>query len=93
MVFSLKKKSGILKKVTDAISMNTKYKSIFLAWGIWQLVREIRPLGHSIGNYLEVIYAHLTRYAETNPRCSKKFNILKIKLKKVKIITYQTSDK
>lgn len=83
MVFSLKKKnSGILKKVTDAISMNTKYKSIFLALaGIWQLIREIRRLGHSRVNYLKIIYAHLTPYAETNPRCNKKFNIFKNQIK------------
>lgn len=73
--------------------MNTKYKSILLSLGIWQLVREIKQLGHSIVNYLKVKYAHLTPYAETSSRCSiKKFNVLKIKPKKMKIIlnTYQT---
>lgn len=73
--------------------MNTKYKSILLSLGIWQLVREIKQLGHSTVNYLKVKYGHFTPYAETSSRCSiKKFNVLKIKPKKMKIIlnTYQT---
>lgn len=83
MVFSVKN-SSILNKVTDATSMNTKYKSILLSVGIWQLVREIRQLGHSIVKYFKVKCAHLTPYAETNSRCIKKFNIFENQIKESK---------
>lgn len=83
MVFSVKN-SSILNKVIDATSMNTKYKSILLSVGIWQLVREIRQLGHSIVKYFKVKYAHLTPYAETNSRCIKKFNIFENQIKESK---------
>lgn len=74
--------------------MNTKYKSILLSLGIWQLVREIRQLGHSIAKYFKVKYAHLAPYAETNSRCIKKFNIFENQIKERIILnTYQTSHK
>lgn len=77
------KNSGRLNKVTDAISMNTRYKSILLSLGIWQLVREVRQLGHSIVNYLKVKYVHLIPYAETKSRCIKKVSIFENQVKEI----------